>query len=349
MTDEAEVLDHLKANLPRWRESGAIPAEDWRELAGRVSLGTTSLRETAGMIALLARTGDVGLVGAYAINEICHRMLILVGDRELPEPVRAGTARLALAITESGAGSDVSRLRTAVDAGSGTLSGEKLYISNSVIADYHIVAVRAGENAQFPVLSLYLVDSADLERQDMHGTGAGLMRLARVRLDRVPLDRTRLLGKAGRGFRHLNRTLDFERAVICVIAVEVGAFILREIAGRMREHSVFGARLADHGYHRLGFAEWAARGRTLALACETMIERFDQGCASGTDVYALKIEAGRYCRELAGYAQHLHGAAGWVSGGPLAGLHDDVRWLSLGGGADELLLTRIAQHDLDEK
>ncbi len=346
---DGELLEHVEARLTGWRAQGAIPRADWRELAALGIVGRETFTEVSEVITELMRSGDVGLVGAYTINEICHQLLILTNSEALRAPVVAGEVRLALCLTEREAGSNMAAIATRAEPrGDGeVLIGEKVYISNSTVADWFLVAARSSAGAQaLPTFTLYRVPADRVEVQDMHGLGARLMRVGVVTLDQAPVDQQDVLGRRGRGFRYMSSVLLFERATILCMCVRIAAHVLDVLADWLKTRSVFGLTLAEHEYHRLRFARWWARLRVLEVAYEDLLRVFDDGGVSEADVFALKIEASELVQDLAVEAQHLLGARSWVEGGPLATLYEDIRWLSLGGGATEALLMTIADQRL---
>lgn len=342
------LLAHATERLPGWREIGMIPDDEWRELAATGIVGRERIAEVAATIAELARTGDVGLVGTYAINEICHRLLIEVGDNGLRDEVAAGKVRLALALTERGAGSDMSAIATRARPREGgeTLDGEKRYISNAHVADYFLTTARSGTGTALPTFTLYRVPAERVEVTQMAGVGARLMALGVVTLTAVPVTGEDVLGRRGRGFRHVTAALMFERALIAVICVELAEHVLGLLRARMRARWVAGLPLAEHEYQRLRFARWHGRHRVLRSALGPLIDAIDAKTADDADIVALKIEAAELLRELVVEGQHLFGAESWIEGGPLAAMYDDVRWLTLGGGTTEALLGALADRSL---
>lgn len=350
VTEATGLLDHVGPRLEGWRRAGSIPAPDWRELAALGVVGRESFAEVAATIAELSRTGDVGLVGAYAINEICHRLLVLTGSDELRPAVAAGEARLALGLTERASGSDMASMATRAERaedGGERLTGEKVYISNATVADWFLVAARTGSGSSLPTFTLYRVPAERVRIEDMHGVGARLMRLATVTLDGVPVNDEEVLGRRGRGFRYVNSVLAFERAIVACICVHVAGHLLEDLRGWLTTRSVFGQTLSEHEYHRLRYARWGARHRVIAAAHAQLLGAFDGAGVSEAEIFSLKIEAAELVRDLAVEAQHLRGASAWVADGALSGIYDDVRWLSLAGGATEALLMTLAEQALN--
>ncbi|MDN5913831.1 MAG: acyl-CoA/acyl-ACP dehydrogenase [Pseudonocardia sp.] len=343
------VLDFVRPRLAGWHEVGHVPADDWRALAGLVPIGTRDLREVDRVLSCLVETRDVGLAGAFAINEIGARLLDRARATDLLPAVEAGEVRLAVALTERASGSDLGAMSTHVQPGDPpTLLGTKSYIANGSVADVHLVAARAGDGgASLPLIDLYRVDRADVHTADLGGAGARLMRLADIRLDGAPAPPERRIGRAGRGFSYLTEVLLFERAIIGCLGVHVGRVLLQDLGAHLSERTVFGTRLDRHGHHRLRLGAWWAEQRNLAAAARAVVDGVGAGCASWQDVYAIKLGAAAFVRKLAVEMQHVGGADAWVKGGSWTHAVDDVRWLGIAGGASEVLQDRLAQDALE--
>lgn len=342
-----EVLQFVQPQIPAWREVGCIPGESWQTLAGLVPVGTGDLAQVYQVVSCLMTTRDIGVAGAYAINEICARLLIVAGAIDLLPAVRRGEIRLAMDLTEPHSGSDIVDMRTRVTPGPPpVINGHKTFISNGTVADVHIVAARSGDGGRLPLIDLYRVDRDQLRITDMQGRGAALMRLADVDLVNVPAPDSCRIGRPGRGFAYLNQVLMFERAVIGCLATQFARVLLEDLGAHLGERKIFGSPLSQHGYHRLRLGDWWAEYRVLRSATEAMVLACSRGTAVWQDVFAVKLCTSAFVRRLAVDVAHLGGAASWVAGGPWAGLVDDARWFCLAGGASEVLQERLARDGL---
>ena len=58
-----------------------------------------------------------------------------------------------------------------------------------------------------------------------------------------------------------------------------------------------------------------------------------------------KLKAGRLAREVADTCLQFHGGMGYVEEYPMARYFRDARLLSIGGGADEIMLGIIAKYE----
>ena len=129
--------------------------------------------------------------------------------------MRIGENILAVAMTEPGAGSDVSGIRTkAEDKGDHfLLNGSKTFISNGILADLVVVAATTDPNSRHG-LSLFVVERGmeGFERgKNMKKMGLKSQDTAELFFNNVKVPKENLLGELNRGFYHLMHLLAEER------------------------------------------------------------------------------------------------------------------------------------------
>ncbi|MGB9109554.1 MAG: acyl-CoA dehydrogenase family protein, partial [Telluria sp.] len=102
---------------------------------------------------------------AFAMQGLGSGAISLFGtdaqrERYLPRVAR-GEAIAAFALSEPDAGSDVAAMQCAarLDGGDYVLDGEKTWISNGGIADFHVVFARTGEAPGARGISAFIVDA----------------------------------------------------------------------------------------------------------------------------------------------------------------------------------------------
>ncbi len=199
----------------RWREQGIVDREAFLK-AGEQGLllmwadekyggaGVKDFRYEQILIEEIARHGDPGffmtlhsrLVGPY-IGELGTEEQ---KQRWLPKCV-SGENVLAVAITEPGAGSDVSGIRTkAEDKGDHfLLNGSKVFISNGILADLVIVVARTGDSKR--ALSLLVVERGmdGFERgKNLKKMGLKSQDTAELFFNNVKVPKENLLGELDR-------------------------------------------------------------------------------------------------------------------------------------------------------
>jgi alkylation response protein AidB-like acyl-CoA dehydrogenase len=225
------------AELRRLRDSNDADGFDralWKEMAELGWAGAALPEDYGGM--------DLGMLEMGQIMEECGRNLvaspllssvllgggcILAGGSDplkkevLPE-VASGARLLALALQE-GPHFDPTQVATTAESGGGsyTLRGEKTFVLDGHVADQLVVAARtSGKSGDRDGITLFLVDAGasglTVQRTIMiDGRNA-----AKITLDGVPVDASRVIGEPGRGSDVLEPVLD--RATACLCAEMLG-------------------------------------------------------------------------------------------------------------------------------
>ena len=240
-----------------------------------------------------ARYGDVGffiflhsrLVGPY----IGHLGTEEQKARWLPKCV-SGENILAIAMTEPGAGSDVSGIRTtAEDKGDHyLLNGSKTFISNGILADLVIVAAKTDPNSSHG-MSLLVVERgmAGFERgKNLRKMGMHSQDTAELFFNNVKVPKENLLGEFNRGFYHLMHFLAEERllsAAGSLANAEAAYAVTMEYASERR---VFGQTVADFQVNRFKFAdmrtEMARRANSFVRLARPFSARDDRSSTIAT-------------------------------------------------------------------
>ena len=114
----------------------------------------------------------------------------------------------------------------------------------------------------------------------------------------------------------------------------------------MKSRAAFGRTLADSQWIQFKLAELVAEVDLLHhynRACaEAMVEDADPFAIAKMASIA-KLKAGRLNRDIADWSMQFHGGIGYMEETWTARYFRDSRLLSIGGGADEVMLRIIAQ------
>ncbi|MGE0700445.1 MAG: acyl-CoA dehydrogenase family protein, partial [Hyphomicrobiaceae bacterium] len=169
------VDEEVKPHGDKWEEAGFVPREVLRHM-GRLGFlgiryparwGGSEMDERASVV--LGEELGRSTYGGFAITVLDHTDMSSVHianngseaqkARWMPGIVD-GSAIVAVAITEPGAGSDVKGIRTSArhDGGDLVINGTKHFITNGVYADLYCVAVRTGAEGGSRSVSMVLVE-----------------------------------------------------------------------------------------------------------------------------------------------------------------------------------------------
>lgn len=215
-------------------KSNNFPPDMWAKLGSAGFLGITADEDVGGlalgyqahcivMEELSRASGSIALSYA-AHSQLCVNQLQLNGSAEqkakfLPGLI-AGDKVGALAMSESGAGSDVVSMRTTaakVDGGY-LLNGTKMWITNGPDADYIVVYAKTEPDAGSKGITAFIVETQGasgfscarkLDKMGMRGSNTG-----ELVFDNVFVPEAHILGKINGGARVLMEGLDLERLVL---------------------------------------------------------------------------------------------------------------------------------------
>ena len=170
----------------------------------------------------------------------------------------------AVAMTEPGAGSDLSGMRsTARREGDGwVLNGTKLFITNGVHADVYFVAAKTGPGKH--QMSMFIVEKGTpgfTVGRSLEKTGWLCSDTAELVFDNVRLGSQALLGEQDKGFYALMKNLQTERIALAAMAVGHCQRAIALTLDYVRQRQAFGQRLWDMQHIRQRVAMLDAKTR----------------------------------------------------------------------------------------
>lgn len=121
------------------------------------------------------------------------------------------------------------------------------------------------------------------------------------------------------------------------------AALIDETAEYLRQRIAFGKPLLDNQFIQFKLAEL----KTEVEALRSLVYRAAETHIEGGDVTELasmaKLKSARVGREVADWCMQFHGGMGYSWEGHISRAFRDMRLGSIGGGADEIMLTVIAK------
>ena len=316
--------------LPRLFEDGAISA-----------IELCLIREALARECTEAETAfAVQGLGTYPILQAGAAS---VRDEWIPR-VADGSAVAGFALTEPGAGSDVSALALTAepDRDGYRLTGEKLWISHAPEADIYTVFARTGDGGARGLTAFAVPGSAD----GLSGEHKSLLAphaIGSLRFDEVFVPGENMLGQPGDGFRVAMRTLDLFRPSVGAFAIGMARTALELAVNHASERETFGKPLKDHQAvsHRL--ADIAARVEAARLLVHHAAAAHDAGVGDPAAAAMAKLLATEAAQEAVDAAVQVHGASGLEQGHPLEHLYREVRAPRIYEGASEIQREIIAR------
>jgi citronellyl-CoA dehydrogenase len=319
---------------PRWGGAGL----DWSY--------TTVLFEE------IVRCDNAGVgMGISVHTDMATPSLHQFGSDELRErylvPAIKGELVSAIAVTEPDAGSDVAAIRTRAvrDGDTWVINGSKIYITNAATADWLCLLAVTDPAAGYGGFSQIIVPTDAkgfsyelLDKIGNWGSDTGLLHFEDVR---VPVANT--IGDIGRGFQQQMMQFQDERLVACVSSY-AGALRLWERTRQWcEERVVFGKPLSKMQVTQFRFVEMLTQitaARELTQAC---VRKRVRGEDATKEISMAKLFCGRMSRHVADECIQLHGGFGYMKESAAGRAFVDTRLMSIGGGADEVMIQYLAK------
>ncbi|GAA0623828.1 acyl-CoA dehydrogenase family protein [Sporichthya brevicatena] len=356
---------HILPFVEEWEEKGIFPAHDLFPILGEAGLlGLEYAPEYGGQGAdhtwtvilgeELGRIPSMGLFTAIAVQtDMATPSLHTYGSHDLKErylrPAIEGRQVAAIAVTEPDAGSDVANIRTRAerDGDEWVINGSKLYITNGVQADWLCLLAVTGEPGPRGMSQIVVptdvpgvVVSRSLRKLGNKASDTAEIALADVR---VPVSNT--IGTVDRGFHQQMQQFQHERMIGAYMAVGSMLMALAQTRQFVLERHAFGAPLANNQYIQFRLAELSAELDLLRTYTHACAESFVRGENTQRQTSISKLKAARLQREIADWCLQFHGGQGYMEETWTARYFRDARLLSIGGGADEVMLRVLARLD----
>ncbi|WP_460801991.1 acyl-CoA dehydrogenase family protein [Microbacterium sp. GXF6406] len=351
---EKEVVPHIDA----WSEAGLVDRTFFAKAAATGLIGITAPEEFGGggvedfrfnaiIIEEFARAGatDVSM-SISGENDLVAPYFINFGTDEQNQtwlaPMLAGEKVGAIAMTEPGTGSDLAAIATTAipDGDELIVNGAKTFISNGLLADFFVVAVRTDPAAGRAGISIVIID-ADTPGFTRSGPlkkiGLAAQDTAELSFADVRIPRKNVLGGEGQGFTNMRRNLAIERLSIAVTSMARMRATFEQALAYATEREAFGQRVADFQANRFYLAELA----TEIEVTQTFIDR----CILDASEHALDEVTAAMAKwwttelhqRVIQRALQLHGGYGYMREYPVARDYLDSRVATIFGGTTEIM------------
>jgi citronellyl-CoA dehydrogenase len=360
------VERELNPHVDEWEEAGAWPGHAVLKHMGALGfLGLTYPEEYGGQgldfwytlifCEELAKTNCAGVpMGITVHTDMCTPALAQHGSPELKrqflEPSLRGEYVGCIVVTEPDAGSDVASIRTRArsDGDDWVITGRKLFITNGAQADWACVLARTSDEPGAHSMSLIIVPatspgfsvSRTLRKLGNHSSDT-----AELIFDNVRVPKTNTIGEESMGFILQMRQFQRERLVGAILSYSSMEKVVRETIAYTQQRRAFGAALIEQQAIHFRLAELLTEIEALRALCYDATERF----VAGEDITRLasmaKLKGGRLSREVTDSCLQYYGGMGYMEETPIARAYRDARLLSIGGGADEVMLGIIARQE----
>jgi alkylation response protein AidB-like acyl-CoA dehydrogenase len=342
-------------------DSERFPAEIYEKMSRLGMFGITVPEELGGagadvvsyahVMEELSR-GYASIADQCGLVELVGTLLAKYGTSDQQQtflrPLLAAERRCAYAITEAGAGSDVSGIKTtAVETADGwRLNGGKLWIHNAPVADFAVVLARTAPELGKRGMSIFLVErdrkGYRVGRQE-HKMGQRASQVGALHFDNIELPRTALLGPLNRGFHMMMSVLDKGRVGIAALAVGILQGALDASISYAKERRQFGQAIGEFQAVQWMLADMAKdmhAARLMTLHAAGLLDR-DQRAT--TECSMAKCFAADAAVTHTANAVQVHGGMGYIRGMEVERLYRDAKITQIYEGTNQIQRMLIAR------
>lgn len=350
------IKKELAPYEPQWEKDGQVSRDAWLK-AGEIGILGIDIPEEYGGLGLndyrynvivmeeLARANISG-PGFTGQNEIVIPYFNTYASEEqkakfFPK-MATGEWIGALAMTEPAAGSDLQGIRTTAIKKEDhyLVNGSKTFITNGIMCDVAVTALKTDPKAGAKGTSLMLMESTfdgytkgtNLDKIGMKGQDTAELFFEDVK---VPFEN--LMGEEGRGFYYMMNNLPQERMSIAVVAVASMEAMLEYTRQYCIDRTAFGKSIGKFQNTRFKMAEMKTEitiARTFVDEC--IMELNNDELTPEKAAMAKYWLSDLQCK-VADECLQLHGGYGYINEYPIAKAYRDARVQRIYGGTNEIM------------
>jgi isovaleryl-CoA dehydrogenase len=336
-----------------------IDAEDWfpRELwpaMGELGLHGITVPEEYGGLGLgylehviaceeISRaSASIGLsYGAHSnlcVNQIARWASPEQKAKYLPKLV-SGEHVGSLAMSESGAGSDVVSMKLKADPVQGgyVLNGTKFWITNAAYADTLVVYAKTGEGSRG--ITTFLIEKdmpgfsigQKIDKMGMRGSPT-----AELVFNDCEVPEENVMGPTNGGVGVLMSGLDYERTVLAGIQLGIMQACLDVVLPYIRERKQFGKPIGAFQLMQAKIADMYVALNSARAYVYAVARACDAGKTTRFDAAGAILLASENAFRVANEAVQALGGAGYTKDWPVERFLRDAKLLDIGAGTNEI-------------
>ena len=358
------VEEELNPHVPEWEAAGIWPAREVLKKMGSLGLLGITKPEAYGGMGL---DYSYGLMYAQALgNCSCGSLPMAIGvvtdmatpalarfgsddlRKEFLTPTVAGDMVCSIAVSEAGAGSDVASIKTSAvkDGDDYVINGSKMWITNGTQADWACLLANTGDGKAHQNKSLIVVplDAKGVSRdQKLDKLGMRSSDTAMIFLDNVRVPQRNLIGQEGMGFMYQMLQFQEERLFGAASSIDGLGKLIDQTIDYSQQRKAFGLSVIENQYVHFRLAELKTEVESLRALTYHACSEYIAGRDATMLASMAKLKAGRVSREVTDGCLQFWGGQGFMWDNDVARAYRDSRLVSIGGGADEIMLGIICK------
>jgi citronellyl-CoA dehydrogenase len=356
--------------VDEWEEAELFPAHQvFKGLGDLGLLGVTKPVEYGG----LGLDWSYGAVVAETLGHInCGSIPMAIGvqtDMATPALARFGSDAAkedflrpsisgdfvaCLGVSEIGAGSDVASIKTTAkkDGADYVINGGKMWTTSGTQADWMCLLANTSDGQAHKNKTLLCLP---LKENGKHRKGVTVARklkklgmrssdTAQFYFEDVRVPARYRIGDEGMGFTYQMMQFQEERlwgALSGVLGMEL---TINETIEYTRQRKAFGKSILDNQVVHFRLAELMTEVQALRALTWQCVEQMIEGEDVTLKASMAKLKAGRLVREVNDSCLQYWGGMGFMEETPISRAYRDGRLMSIGAGADEVMLSIICKY-----
>jgi citronellyl-CoA dehydrogenase len=358
------IAREINPNVEEWEKAGLFPAHEvFKKLGDLGLLGVTKPEKFGGM----GLDYSYGMVVAEELGTChCGAVPMAIGvqtDMSTPALAKFGSDELrkeflapaiagdyvgCIGVSEVSGGSDVAALKSNArkDGDDYVINGSKMWITNATQPDFMCMLVNTGEGKAHVNKSLVVVPmkskgvtvSPKLDKLGMRSSDTG-----QVFFEDVRVPQRYRIGQEDAGFMLQMMQFQEERLFAAASALKGMEGTINKTIEYCRERETFGQPLINNQVIHFRMAELQTEVEALRALTYRACEQYIDGYNVTNLASMAKLKAGRLVREVADSCLQYWGGMGYMWDSLIARSYRDSRLLSIGGGADEIMLGIICK------